>query len=74
MWSITITRGNNGYKLTWEEDAEDGTTLQQEEYIEDDELDELKSGEELLWRIMEYFGFGGSKHDPERLRVVREKK
>jgi len=33
----------------------------------------LKSGESLLWAVMEYFGFGGSKHDRERIMVVRKK-
>jgi predicted house-cleaning noncanonical NTP pyrophosphatase (MazG superfamily) len=73
MWSIQITRGRNGYRLRWHEELENGSLGWQEEYIQDDEMDGLKSGEELLWRIMDYFGFGGSKHDSVRLRVEREK-
>ena len=45
-----------------------------EAYIVDDEADKLKSGEELLWGVMGHFSLGGSKHSPERLRIVREKR
>ncbi len=72
MYDLHITRGGNGYRLNWTEETEDGE-VKEEEYIEDDEGDDLKSGEALLWYVMSHFGFGGSKHDPERLRVVREK-
>lgn len=40
--------------------------------VADDDGDELESGERLLWEVMEYFGLYGSKHDAERLRIVRE--
>jgi hypothetical protein len=63
-WFLRISKVSNGYILT-------STDMQ--EVIEDDDKDELKSGEELLWKVMEYFNFYGSKHDPERLRVIREK-
>jgi len=63
-WSVTITRIDNGYTLCGTDKCA---------VIEDDDEDELRSHEELLWEIMEYFNFGGSKHDSERLRVVREK-
>jgi hypothetical protein len=74
-WSIEITRGENGYKLSYREDVDDERYwVWKEEYIQDDDVDELKSGEELLWWLVEYFSLGGSKHDPERIRIVREKK
>ena len=64
-WTLDITRGENGYKLGHWEEIEDGYEMGwREEYIQDDEQDELKSGEELLWRIVEYFGLGGSKSEP----------
>lgn len=63
-WSLQIIKVSNGYML-YEDDGES--------VIQDSDTDELKSGEELLWAVMEYFDFGGSKHDAERLRVVREK-
>ncbi len=65
-WSLTITRTDNGYSLK----GSDGT----DSVIEDSEKDELLSGESLLWTVMEYFNFSGSKHDPERLRIVRQKR
>jgi hypothetical protein len=73
-WSVEITRGDNGYKLGWWEESVDaeGGQIWHEEYIEDSEEDELKSGEELLRRIQEFFSLIGSKHDAERIRVVRE--
>jgi len=73
-WDLHIRRGNNGYRLTYQEELGDGEIVEREEYIEDSEGDGLKSGEELLWRVMEYFAFYGSKHDPERLRIIRVKK
>ena len=77
MWQLTITRLDNGYLL---KDAghEDPDTEPSEWVIEDcDEYDKgddkLKAGETLLWEVMEFFSFGGSKHDPERLKIIREK-
>ena len=63
-WSLTITRIDNGYTLI----GHDINCV-----VEDDDEDELISHEQLLWYIMEYFNFGGSKHDSERIRIVREK-
>jgi len=63
-WSLTITRIDNGYMLHGSD---------YDSVIEDVESDPLRSGEELLWNVMDYFDLRGSKHDPERLRVVREK-
>lgn len=71
-WSLEITRGQNGYKLKYADEIEEDGISNREEYIQDDDTDELKSGEELLWWVIEYFGFGGSKHDKERLRIIRE--
>lgn len=72
-WSVEISRGENGYKCGYWVDTEDDQWERKEEYIQDDEVDELKSGEELLWWVLEYFSLGGSKHDPERIRIIREK-
>lgn len=70
-WSLKITLARNGYIL---EGTHDGSGLPFTEVIEDDDKDDLKSHEELLWLVMEYFNFQGSKHDRERLQVVREKR
>lgn len=69
-WKLTIIRGSNGYII-------EGTNGEDSSYklvIQEDDKDELKAHEELLWEIMEYFAFLGSKHDSERLRIVRERK
>ena len=73
MTTLKISRGDNGYKLTWHEEQDDGSSARCESYIQDDEQDELKSGEELLNWIKDYFNFQGSKHDAERIFVIREK-
>jgi len=73
-WDLHIRKGDNGYRLTYEEELGNGEILGREEYIQDSDDDPLKAGEELLWRIMEYFNFYGSKHDSERLRVIRVKR
>lgn len=63
-WYLNIERKTNGYVLK----GNDGFEL-----VIEDIKDELDSHEKLLWQVMEYFSFQGSKHDTERLRVVREK-
>jgi hypothetical protein len=64
-WQLKITRAQNGYSLEFPNDSP--------YVIQENENDNLKEHEELLWYVMEYFNFEGSKHDLERLRIVREK-
>lgn len=64
-WSLKITRTDNGYYL----EGSDESRIS----IEEKDEDSLWDHETLLWGVMEYFNFQGSKHDPERLRIVREK-
>jgi len=66
-WTCTIERVDNGYKIKYE--GENGPSWH---VIQEDEVDGLKDHEELLFWLMDYFNFGGSKHDPERLRIKRE--
>ncbi len=74
-WKLEIDRAHNGYVVSYETESEDNSgPFIATEVIQDDEKDELRSHEELLWFITEFFGFIGSKHDDERLRVVREKR
>ena len=63
-WWLKITRVSNGFFL----EGNDGNWLIQ------DTDDPLKSTEELLWDVTEYFLLGGYKHDKERIRIVREKR
>jgi hypothetical protein len=66
-WKLTITSEMNGYVL--EGDIEG---IKHKWIIEEDEKDSLAADEKLLYEVMNYFGFQGSKHDPERLKIVRE--
>jgi len=63
-WQLTIEKVGNGYILHGPDDLPI--------VCEEDEGDELKHHESMLWAVIEYFGFTGSKHDKERLRVTRE--
>jgi len=82
-FGIEIKRIDNGYTLrfphpetgeVWiEEVIEDGDAAGDWSNDGSGSAVNLKSGQALLWRVMEYFSIGGSKHDKERLRVVREK-
>ena len=70
MWKLAIERVDNGYLLTAPEE--------EREWVIEDGNDtagviNLTSGENLLWQVMDFFAFGGSKHDEERIRIVREK-
>lgn len=71
-WSLKITRVGNGYLL---EGLGNELGEPVKKVIEDDETDKdpLKSHETLLWEVMEYFNFMGSKHDKERLKIIRQK-
>lgn len=68
-FNLTITRESNGYVL----DGAYGLGSRGRTVIEDDEMDGLKSHEHLLLEVMEYFGFQGSRHDKERIKIIREK-
>ena len=71
-WTISITRTDNGFLLEHVEQLDDGTETTSQYVIEDNVNDELKSGESLLWQVIEFFNLGGSKYDRERLSVTRE--
>jgi hypothetical protein len=63
--TLNILRIDNGYILR-------GPLGEDISVIEDVASDELHSHEVLLWEVMDHFNFAGSKHDKERLRIVRE--
>jgi len=71
QWSAKIIRTSNGYVVSTPSDKEDCET--DEFVLEENDGDPLRVHEELLWELMDYFHFGGSKHDKERIRVIREK-
>ena len=70
-WTITIEKTNTGYILNVPESTDD---LGKKWVREEDGNDDLKAIEAVLWDILEYFGHYGSKHDSERIRIVREKR
>jgi hypothetical protein len=67
MYELTITRANNGFILEFDDDEKFPVA----ETIQDDESDEMKSGEQLLWFVIEHFDLGGSKFDKKRLSIKR---
>ena len=71
-WKLEVIRVDNGYLIKIPEEVEDGKIIEKKIVIQNDEKDEIKSHEDMLWEIMEHFSFYGSKHDKERIRVVRE--
>lgn len=64
-WRLQITSVDNGYRLRGSDESDT--------VIQENDKDVLSHHEQLLWAVMDYFNFQGSKHDPERLRIVREK-
>lgn len=67
-WDLKIARVSNAYVLDGIADTGNRKKL----VIKDDDMDELKSHQRLLWEVMDYFGFGGTKHDKERIKIIRE--
>lgn len=63
-WRLIITRVDNGYVLEGNDESRS--------VIQENERDELSEHIQLLWQVQEYFGFGGSKHDKERIQVIRK--
>ena len=62
---ITVESTENGYILR----SDDRSYVVQEREVVEGNFD-LQAMRELLYMIMEEFGYFGSKHDPERLVVV----
>lgn len=63
-WSLQITRVDNGYYLV----GIDGEKF----VIEEKPDDKLHEHEQLLFMVREYFDFQGSKHDKERIVILRQ--
>ena len=70
-WILTIEKVNSGYIL---EVPEPNDELGKKWVREEDGQDDLKAIEAVLWDVMDYFGHYGSKHDPQRIRITREKR
>ena len=70
-WKLEIRKIDNGYVLKGKFGDSDLITEQNIEE-KDGEFGGLESMEDLLYEVMEYFGYCGSDHDQERIRIVRE--
>ena len=68
-WRLTIWHELDGFVL---EGMCDG--IVRKWVIEIDPVDPLESYMRLLYEVMNYFAFQGSKHDPERIILKREKR
>ena len=71
-WKLNITRADNGYLVESVDTDNEGNPISVKHVIEDCGQNDLKSHRELLWKVMEFFNFMGSKHDSERIRVIIE--
>jgi len=71
-WGVEIIRVRNGYVCKYPDENGEGESHLETEVFSDDEIDELKSGEELLYWIINHFGISGSRYDAERLTITRE--
>ena len=72
QYSLKISRAMNGYVVCF-----DNGDMVVEEVFEDEEEEfgELYSMEKVLWRVLNYFGVFGSKHDKKRIRIhIEEQK
>jgi hypothetical protein len=75
QWQMTIDRTDNGYVLTFPtEVSSNGHSFLKRIVVEDNHDDDLASHEDLLYQVMEYFMFLGSKKKATRLIVVRQTK
>lgn len=69
-WAVEITRIKNGYVCKYPDFNGEREYFETEVFSDSDD-DELKSGEDLLWWIINHFGLSGSKWDKERLGITR---
>ena len=70
-WDARVERVDNGYIVYLSGDDDNSGSIA---ICEDDDIDDLKSFESVLWELMEHFGKGGSKHDKERIHISRLQK
>ena len=77
---LIIETANNGYILSYQETLEteeENNEKEETKYIVVEDKDgnnstvETRTTQSLLWAVMEYFNLFGSKHDTERVSVIR---
>ena len=76
MWSLTITKAENGYVLSHQEDPTEGSELVTRYTVVEEkaESSEVICTRDLLWEVVDYFNLAGSKHDTERISIETTKK
>lgn len=62
---VEIESVSNGFIL------KSGMTAVEEQYVYSDNGHDKKYIVEMLYQVLEAFGEVGSKHDPERVRIIR---
>jgi len=71
-WDLKITRAENGWVLSWEEDGNIIYKVVEETF--DCEYPSIgmsvNGGFNLLQAVQEYYDFIGSKHDKHRVKVI----
>lgn len=71
-WSLTITKGKNGYVLSHKDEFGNPQVFVIQESDWDDNV-ELEAMKDVLWNISEYFGIYFSKHSPINLNITLDK-
>jgi len=71
MWCCFIEKAENGYIVSYPNEEDENNIIPH--VIEEDPKDALKEHEDLHYWLMDFFAHSGSKHDGERLRIIREK-
>lgn len=70
-WEIRLKKVNNGFILTYHEETETGTHLN--EVVFGNKENELQVMVDVLHFIQEHFGYNGSKHDKHRIFIKLKK-
>jgi len=71
-WCLLIESANNGFILHCAEVDAEGIPYYRKQVIEDkgDEYSNLKTAQQLLWDIMDYFSIYSSKHNKYNLKPM----
>lgn len=71
---LRVERAENGYVLRFDDlDDVGDEIIEHVLVIGESDKDKLQAGEELLWWIMDFFSFGGSRYDKQRLHIARRR-
>ena len=65
----TIEQVDNGFIITIPDYEGTSDTVKIVHECSDEEFSEVDAFEAVLWSLVEYFGFYGSKHDEKRIHI-----